>query len=72
MKEVDLDRNRIEGQTRCNDTVGKEEVTTFTEFVIVEKLEKNEEKPKDKERAVLKVITASINGEEEDRIKGSE
>ncbi|GAU39162.1 hypothetical protein TSUD_147840 [Trifolium subterraneum] len=72
MKKLDLDHKRIEGQTRCNDAVGKEEVTTFTEFVTVGKLEKNEEKPKDKERAVLKVITASINGEEEDRIKGSE
>jgi hypothetical protein len=69
-KEVDPDRN-FEGQTR-NDAVGKEEVTTFTEFVTIEKLEKNEEKLKDKEMEVLKVITTSINDEEEDRIKGSE
>jgi hypothetical protein len=69
--EVDPDRNRFNGQTRCNDAVRKEEVVAFTEFVTTEKLEKNEEKPKDKEVAGLKVIMASINGGEETRTKGS-
>ncbi|MCI65515.1 hypothetical protein A2U01_0086773, partial [Trifolium medium] len=48
-KKVDPDRNRFEGQNLCNDVAGKEEVIALTEFVTTEKLEKNEEKPKDKE-----------------------
>ncbi|CAJ2648470.1 unnamed protein product [Trifolium pratense] len=59
-KEVDLDHNRIEGQNLCNNVAGKE-VIVLAEFVTTEKLEKNEEKPKDKE-----------NGGEEACIKGKE
>ncbi|CAJ2654503.1 unnamed protein product [Trifolium pratense] len=57
-KKVEPDQNRFEGQNLCNDVTGKE-VMVITEFVTTKKLEKNEEKPKDKK-----------NGGEEACIKG--
>ncbi|CAJ2655860.1 unnamed protein product [Trifolium pratense] len=57
-KKVEPDQNRFEGQNLCNDVTGKE-VMAITEFVTTKKLEKNEEKPKDKK-----------NGGEEACIKG--
>ncbi|GAU36450.1 hypothetical protein TSUD_19850 [Trifolium subterraneum] len=48
------ERNRFEGQTLCNGVARKEEETVFTEFVATETLEKNEEKPNDKEKPVRK------------------